>query len=323
MMIPSRKLAIVSAALLILGIAIGGGIWLAKSFNAAPQVAAAKPIKFSLLDQDGHLMTEADYHGRWMFVFFGFTDCPDICPTSMSYAADMLKDLGPLADMIQVAFVSVDPMRDTPEILKEYLSNFDERIVGLTGSEEQVASTALSFGAYYRQQALGYTYTVDHSTAFYLVNPQGGLVRAYAPQNGANDVTREIKSILAAATENDGIVAHDAWVRASIGNVTTTAAYLTLENRGGRNDRLLSVSTPVAASAQIHDSGEKGGMMQMRPVEILPLAHGKSVELKPGGLHIMVMGVTLPLKPGDRVPLMLHFEHAGEVTVQAEVRGLN
>lgn len=318
----SRKLLIGVGAFLVLLVAAAAGVWIAKPFNKAPQVAAAKPISFSLLDQDGHLMSEADFRGKWMLVFFGFTDCPDICPTAMSYAAGLLKDLGPRADMMQIAFVSVDPARDTPEILKEYLSNFDERIVGLTGSEEQVAQTALSFGAYYRQQALGYTYTVDHSTAFYLVNPQGGLVRAFAPQTGTQDVTKELQQIVAASADTNGIVTHDVWVRASIGQVPTTAAYMTLENRGD-DDRLLSVSTSVAASAQIHDSAENNGMMQMRPVESLPIAHGKSIELKPGGKHIMVMGLTVPLKAGDRIPLMLRFENAGEVAVQAEVRGLN
>lgn len=318
----SRKILIAVGTATVL-IAAAVGVWIAAPFKQAPVVAAAKPVTFSLLDQDGHLMTEADYRGKWLLVFFGFTDCPDACPTAMYYATDLLKDLGPLAEMIQIAFVSVDPDRDTPAVLKDYLSNFDSRIVGLTGSQEQVSQTAFQFGAYYRQQAVGYTYTIDHSTAFYLVNPEGGLVRAFAPQNGANDVTKELHSIVAASTDDKGIVAHDVWMRASIGQVPTTAAYMTIENRGGKNDRLLSVSTPVASSAQIHDSNEKNGVMQMRPVTELTLAHGKSVELKPGGMHVMVMGLTLPLKAGDRVPLMLHFEHAGEVAVQAEVRGLN
>ena len=319
----SRNLLIGLGAAVVLAAGAGAGLWIAKPFKESPAVAAAKPISFSLLDQNGRLMTEANYRGKWMLVFFGFTDCPDICPTAMSYAADLLKDLGPLADMMQIAFVSVDPSRDTPEILKDYLANFDERIVGLTGSEEQAAQTALAFGAYYRQQALGYTYTIDHSTAFYLVNPQSGLVRAFAPQNGSQDVTKELHRILADATESKGIVAHDVWVRASIGQVPTTAAYLTVENRGEKDDRLLSVSTPIAASAQIHDSGESKGVMQMRPVKALSVAHGKSVALTPGGMHIMVMGLTLPLKAGDRIPLTLHFEHAGDVAVQAEVKGLN
>lgn len=119
-----------------------------------------------------------------------------------------------------------------------------------------------------------------------------------------------------------GIVVSDAWLRASIGKVPTTAAYFKLENTGATEDRLLAVSTPAAGMAHIHESIETNGIAQMRPVPAIALKPGAQVALVPGGLHVMVMNLKVPLKAGERVPLVLRFEKAGEVRVEAEVRGL-
>ena len=334
-----QKLLIAVGVVLLLGVSIAGGVWLRRSVEAPPQAGAApqqvaaapapvvdlppKPISFSLTDQDGRAVTEATYRGRWMLVYFGFTNCPDVCPLAMIYATDFLNSLGAAASSLQVVFVSVDPARDTPDMLKEYLGNFDSRIVGLSGVDQKVAEAAQAFGAYYREEPVGYTYTMDHSTAFYLVNPEGGLLRAFAPQNVGDDVTDEIKKTMKTAANDAGIVVTQAWMRASIGKVTATAAYATIENHSGKDDRLLSVSTPAAGSAELHEKIDDKGIMKMRPVTALTVAQGKTVELNPGGMHIMVTGLKDPLKAGDKVPLVLRFENAGEITVQADVRGLN
>ena len=114
----------------------------------------------------------------------------------------------------------------------------------------------------------------------------------------------------------------DAWMRASLGEVRATAAYLKIENRGAKPDRLMSISTPVAATAQVHDSAMRDGMMRMTPAEPLIIKPGQSVQLSPGGLHVMVMGLKAPLRAGQSAPMILHFEQAGPVEVQAEIRGL-
>jgi protein SCO1/2 len=116
----------------------------------------------------------------------------------MIYASDLLQSLGPLADNLTVAFVSVDPERDTPQVLKDYLANFDPRIVGLTGSPEQIAAVTKTFGVYYAPRKIEgqEDYAMDHSTAFYLVGPDGGFRRAYNLQRGADEMTTSLREAM-------------------------------------------------------------------------------------------------------------------------------
>ena len=178
---------------------LGVGMMLRSSVPpSTPSVAAASVKHFSLIDHAGRSVDDATYRGRWLLVFFGFTRCPDVCPTSMIYASDLLKSLGPLAETLNVAFVTVDPERDTPEVLKEYLENFDPRIIGLTGSAEQIAAVTKTFGVYYAKRKIEGQddYAMDHSTAFYLVGPEGGFRRAYNLQRGADQMTADIRAAI-------------------------------------------------------------------------------------------------------------------------------
>ena len=126
----------------------------------------------------------------------------------------------------------------------------------------------------------------------------------------------------AAAPEKPGISVTAAWVRASLGQSPTTAAYIKVENKGTTEDRLLSVSTPAAVMAHLHESVSDNGIMKMNAVPILVIKPGQTVELTPGGMHIMVMSLKAPLKAGATMPLVLKFEKAGEIRAEAEVRGL-
>ena len=125
-----------------------------------------------------------------------------------------------------------------------------------------------------------------------------------------------------AADAPRAIVVTQAWVRASLGQTPTTAAYLKIENRGAAEDRILSGATPAAAAAQLHESVSTDGIMRMQAVKSLGINPGQSLELAPGGLHIMIMGLKSPLKAGQTIPIKLRLERAGEIEVEAEVRGL-
>jgi protein SCO1/2 len=137
---------------------------------------ASLPIggPFSLTDHRGRAVTEADFRGRPMAVFFGFTHCPDVCPTTLGEMTALIEALGPDADRLHWLFISVDWERDTPEALAGYLEAFDARIVGLSGSEPQVAEAARSFRVYYRRVPLeGGGYTMDHSASVFLIDGAG------------------------------------------------------------------------------------------------------------------------------------------------------
>jgi protein SCO1/2 len=163
---------------------------LALTLACAPLAACDKPADqaserstiriggpFQLIDMNGRPVTEKSLLGKPTAIFFGFTYCPEVCPTTMAEMTAWLKALGPDADKLNVVFVSVDPERDTPEQLKLYLSNFDRRIQGFTGTPENIAKTAKAYRVYYQKVATdGGGYTLDHSSAIYLFDAQGRFV---------------------------------------------------------------------------------------------------------------------------------------------------
>lgn len=162
----------------------------AASSENTVSVPVGMPIggPFELIDENRHHVTDADYRNRWMLVFFGYTNCPDECPLTLQKMATTLQDLGPLADRIALLFITVDPLRDTSERLATYLENFDTRIIGLTGSGDQVAVVAKAYRVYYepgKTEESGAD-LVSHSTFLYLMNPNGKLNALFS-----QDVTPE------------------------------------------------------------------------------------------------------------------------------------
>ena len=129
---------------------------------------------FSLTDHRGRAVTERDFRGRPMAVFFGFTHCPDVCPTTLAEMTGFIEGLGPDADQFHWLFVSVDSERDTPQAMAGYLEAFDRRITGLSGTEAEIARVAQSFRVYYRTVPVdGGGYTMDHSASIFLLDAAG------------------------------------------------------------------------------------------------------------------------------------------------------
>jgi protein SCO1/2 len=132
---------------------------------------------FTLVDQDGHTVTNASYHDKWLLIYFGYTHCPDACPTALSDMAEALSGLGPRRAKLQALFITVDPERDTPAVMKDYTAAFDAGIVGLTGSVAQIAQAAKAFHVYYaRDKSTGPDYGMAHSSVIYLMGPDGRFV---------------------------------------------------------------------------------------------------------------------------------------------------
>lgn len=133
--------------------------------------------EFALTDHTGKLRTLADFKGKVVTIFFGYTQCPDVCPTTMVEMIDVMKRLGPDADRVQVLFVTIDPQRDTKELLGQYVPGFDPHFIGLTGTPEEIAKVAKEFKVFY-QKVPGKTessYTMDHFAGMYVFDPQGRI----------------------------------------------------------------------------------------------------------------------------------------------------
>jgi len=167
-------------------------------FKAVDITGADYARDFALTDQNGQLRTLKDFQGKAVVVFFGYTQCPDVCPTTLAELAEAKKLLGTDGAKVQGVFITVDPERDTPEVLKAYMANFDPNFVALRGSADQTAVVAKDFKVYYKK-AEGKTpgsYTMDHSAASYVYDPQGRL-RLYARYgNGPQALASDIKLLL-------------------------------------------------------------------------------------------------------------------------------
>lgn len=153
---------------------------------------------FNLVDHNGQRRTLADFRGKVVVLFFGYTHCPDVCPTTMAELATTLKQLGTRADKVQVLFVTLDPARDTPEVLKQYVPSFNPTFLGLTGTESEIAQAAGAFKVFYQKQKSegGKAYTLDHSANTFLFDTTGRLRLMYgfgtAPEKIVSDINRLI-----------------------------------------------------------------------------------------------------------------------------------
>ncbi|MEO8508024.1 MAG: SCO family protein [Betaproteobacteria bacterium] len=153
---------------------------------------------FALTDHTGKPRTLADYRGKAVVVFFGYTQCPDVCPTTLSTLAETMKQLGPDAERVQVVFITVDPERDTQALLAQYVPAFDPRFVGLSGDAAATERVAKEFKIIYQKQpgATPSSYTVDHSAGVYVFDPQGRL-RLYMSHGQGPDVfAHDLKALL-------------------------------------------------------------------------------------------------------------------------------
>lgn len=141
---------------------------------------------FSLVAQDGRRMTDRDFRGKLMLVYFGFTNCPDVCPTDLQQIAALLRVLGPAASQVRPAFITLDPERDSPERLTAYLRSFDSRIVGLTGDLGSIRAVADGYLMFFRKAQLSRSgYTIDHAAVTYLIDREGRYLGFFPPGTSA------------------------------------------------------------------------------------------------------------------------------------------
>lgn len=163
----------------------------------APGTEAGLGGRFALVDATGRAVTEADFADRYKLIFFGFTHCPDVCPTTLARTSVILRALGPVADRLYPLFITVDPVRDTPERLRDFGRSFDPRIVYLTGTPEQIDAVVKAWRASRAKTALGTDdYSMNHSAVLYLMTPAGTLAEAFRWDAPEQDIAAAIKARL-------------------------------------------------------------------------------------------------------------------------------
>jgi protein SCO1 len=200
-MLKSRNLLIGVVAFLVLagGLAYLGGVW--PGGGGAPDLPSIKiGGPFALEASDGSTVTDQTYRGKWQLIYFGYTLCPDACPTALNEIAGALQQLGPEAAQVQPLFITVDPARDTPKVMGEYVKAFDPRIVGLTGSPDAIAAAAREYRVYYAKVAdkdAPDGYLMDHSSVIYVMRPgDGRFVATFTHETTANEMAVRLKKLI-------------------------------------------------------------------------------------------------------------------------------
>jgi protein SCO1/2 len=191
-----RNLACAAAACLVFASCSGGG----PAFRSTDITGAELGRDFKLIDHNGQPRTLADFRGKVLVVFFGFTHCPDVCPITLSELARALKRLGADAQRVQVVLITVDPERDTPEVLKQYVTALDPGFLGLTGDPQAIAETAREFKVFYQKSpgATPQAYSVDHSSGTFVYDPAGRLRLLVGYGQGADVFAHDIGQLLRA-----------------------------------------------------------------------------------------------------------------------------
>jgi len=153
---------------------------------------------FALTDHTGKQRTLADFKGKAVVVFFGYTQCPDVCPTTMAEMATVMQKLGPLADQVQVLFITLDPERDTQQLLASYVPAFDKRFIGLRGTPEQTAKTAKEFKVFYAKVPGSdpNSYTIDHTAGSYVFDRDGRLRLFIRHGQGPDPIVHDLRQLL-------------------------------------------------------------------------------------------------------------------------------
>jgi protein SCO1/2 len=173
-----------------------------------PSWAAASPVTiggpFTLTAPDGTTVTDQTYRGKWLLVYFGYTFCPNSCPMTLNEIATALEKLGADAANVKPLFITIDPQRDTREVMERYTQSFDPRIVGLTGSPQQIDAVAREYGAYSARHKTGpgpEDYVIDHSTYLYVMDPGGKFVRAFEADTSGDEIADALRKLLAQPSE--------------------------------------------------------------------------------------------------------------------------
>jgi protein SCO1/2 len=198
--IPRPLLAALLCAAFVL---VGAGAFLAFDLRESPRGAARSWLggaiggPFDLVDQNGKRVSDTDLRGSWLLVYFGYTHCPDACPAALNNIALAFRELGAPRPALRPVFITVDPARDTPQVMKDYVASFDAPILALTGTTAQVGKAAKAYRVYYAQRAEpGGNYSVDHTSVIYLIDPQGRFAASLAGEATPAQLAERLKQLL-------------------------------------------------------------------------------------------------------------------------------
>lgn len=313
-----RKALATAAAILGLGLGLGPAAAEGTHPLAHQAAPAAAGGDFTLRSADGPVSLR-QFRGKVAVLYFGYTLCPDICPTTLSVLAQALGQLSPAERArVQPIVITLDPARDDAQRLATYARFFHPSMIGLTGADDRIAVVARQYGVLYGKQAVESAshYVVDHSSFLSIVGPDGRLLDRLAHGASATEILAALRAALPAAP----VAVADPRVRLLPDAAANTSAFMTLTNRGERELRLVGAESPVAERIELHRLVRVDDLLARRPVEAIPLRAKAETALAPGGYQLVLVGLRRPLHADDEVPIRLAFDDGSVRDVTAAVR---
>ena len=191
----TRRHALLLTPAAVLAVGMAGALGYASLRPEEASTSIGGP--FRLVDGDGHTVTDRDFRGKWMLVYFGYTHCPDACPTALQDMANAMDELGAEKKDVAILFITIDPERDTPAVMKDYVAAFDANITPLSGSPEAVAAAAKAYRVYYAKHPnTDGGYDMDHSSIIYVMDPRGRFVANFTHQSSPQQIAAKLKTLV-------------------------------------------------------------------------------------------------------------------------------
>lgn len=303
------------AVAFVIGAALAAGIFVAVNIGDKAELKTAFEIpipgalpEFSLLDQHGNAVNAATFRDHWDLVFFGFTHCPDVCPTTLQLLASVKKTMRESGAEIlpRIILVSVDPERDTPELMGKYLNYFGTDNLGITGELTEIRKLTAGLGIYFEKSpADGDNYGVDHSAAVILIDTHGKFSALFSGPHTIDGYLHDLPILmnqmlpgtfheketepLEEIESGPPLVASGVEVTQPVPGRMMSAGYLELRNNSDASIEISEVSSPSFGSVEIHESTMEDGISRMRRIDALIIPANSTVTLERGGKHLMLM----------------------------------
>lgn len=282
--------------------------------SQAPQYAMLLPARrelpaFTLLDQQGRSVGRDVFEGHWNLVFFGFTFCPDICPTTLQVLSDARKQLADqgVRPLPRIVLVSVDPERDTPERIGAYLDYFGDGNLGLTGELAEIRKLTDALGIFFEKSASeDENYLVNHSAVVLVIDPAGRFHALFSAPHRSSNFLSDLPGIMSDSAADEvlpPLVARDVFVTQSMPGMKMSAGYLTLVNNTDVPVRITRVSSPDYSSVEMHETVIENDVARMIGIPELIIDARSAVTFERGGKHLMLMR---PTDNDDEVRLSFH-----------------
>jgi len=312
---------------------------------------SAKEITYpNFIDHTGQAFTKEKFLGKWSILFFGFSNCPDICPTTMQTLKLVKQNLekSSVWHNYQTIMVTVDPETDTSERLNKYVPFFDPEFIGLTADKETTAEFAKQLGILFikRQIDGANNYEVDHSASIILIDPQGRWAGVIGAPHKADTISADLEELAKFAgsnqeasnatptesakttedntdtgPENDStLTINNAWIRPAPPNVTSMAGYFDIQNNSDKSIKIVDSKSSAFDMTMIHTTVIEDGIAKMEHLDGLTIPAKSTVSLAPSGKHVMLMRPESPLKQGDSISLTLIDEENKEYQYEILVR---